>query len=186
MKRFLSFSVIAAGLSVSAAQAEISYADILADPDNPVLNQQFARERLAGGDAKAALAAVERVLAAEPTNLGARLFRAEVLAALGADLQAEGELNALAALPLPADIKARVAAMQARIEQRRRRLTTQLNLSLGYTENDNAANWPSDNTVLLNGEPLATGGDNAYEQILIDGTEVSEPVKDDAVNSSLL
>lgn len=185
MKRFLSFSVIAAGLSVSAAQAEISYADILADPDNPVLNQQFARERLAGGDAKAALAAVERVLVAEPTNLGARLFRAEVLAALGADLQAEGELNALAALPLPADIKARVAAMQARIDQRRKRLTTQLNLSLGYTENDNAANWPSDNTVLLNGEPVATGGDNAYEQVLIDGTEVSEPVKDDAINSSL-
>lgn len=189
MKRLICSTAIAAGLSilplVSAAQAQISYADILADPDNPALNQQFARERLAGGDAKAALAAVERVLVAEPTNLGARLFRAEVLAALGADLQAEGELRALAALPLPADIKARVDAMQSVIDRRRKRLNTQVNLSLGYTENDNAASWPSDNTVLLNGEPVATTGDNAYELVLIDGTETSEPVKDDTLNSSV-
>lgn len=185
MRRLLSFSVLAVGLSALPAQAEVSYADILADPDNPALNQQFARERLAGGDAKAALAAVERVLVAEPSNLGARLFRAEVLAALGADLQAEGELRALSALPLPADIKARVEAMQARIAQRRKRFTTQVNLSVGYTENDNATNWPSDNTVLLNGEQVATTGENAYEIVLIDGTETSEPVKDDTLNSAL-
>ena len=173
MKRLTSFSVFVAGLmaalSPMTAQAQISYADILADPDNPALNQQFARERLAGGDAKAALAAVERVLVAEPTNLGARLFRAEVLAALGADLQAEGELRALAALPLPANIKARVKNMQARIAQRRKRLTTQVNLAVGYSENDNATNWPSDNTVLLNGEAVPSIGDNAYENVLIDG-----------------
>lgn len=185
MKRFLSYSILAASLTALPAQAEISYADILADPDNPVLNQQFARERLAGGDAKAALAAVERVLVAEPTNLGARLFRAEVLAALGADLQAEGELRALAALPLPANIKTRVEAMQALISQRRKRVNLQANLAFGYTENDNAANWPSDNTVLLNGEALPTSGDNAYEIVLIDGEEVSEPVKDDTLNSLL-
>lgn len=185
MTRFLNYSILAASLTVLPAQAEISYADILADPDNPVLNQQFARERLAGGDAKAALAAVERVLVAEPTNLGARLFRAEVLAALGADLQAEGELRALAALPLPADIKTRVEAIQASISQRRKRFNLQANLAFGYTENDNAANWPSDNTVLLNGEAVPTSGDNAYEIVLIDGAEVSEPLKDDTVNSLL-
>ena len=70
-----------------------------------------------------------------------------MLAALGADLQAEGELRALAALPLPADIKARVKAMQAQIV-RGIKNSLQANLSFGYTENDNAANWPSDNTIL--------------------------------------
>ena len=185
MKRVLSFSIVAACLAGLPAQAEISYADILADPDNPVLNQQFARERLAGGDAKAALAAVERVLVAEPTNLGARLFRAEVLAALGADLQAEGELRALAALPLPSDIKARVKRLRRDIAQRQKRLSFQANLSLGYSENDNATNWPSDNTVLLNGMAVPTIGDNAYEIVLIDGTQSNAPVKDDTLNSSL-
>lgn len=185
MKHILRLAIVALSLSAEQAQAEISYGDILADPDNPVLNQEFARQRLAGGDAKAALAAVERVLVAEPTNLGARLFRAEVLAALGADLQAEGELRALAALPLPANIKARVKNMQARIAQRRKRLTTQVNLAVGYSENDNATNWPSDNTVLLNGEAVPSIGDNAYEIVLIDGTESSAPVKDDTLNSIL-
>ena len=58
MKHFMRFASLAAVTTVLAypAQAEISYADILADPDNPALNQQFANERLAGGDAKAALA----------------------------------------------------------------------------------------------------------------------------------
>ena len=67
------FPIALAAVSlVSPAYADITYAEILADPDNPALNQQFARERLATGDAKAALAAVERVLVAEPTNLSAR------------------------------------------------------------------------------------------------------------------
>ncbi len=185
MQRLLSFSLIAAALSAVPARAEISYADILADPDNPALNQQFARERLASGQAKAALAAVERVLVAEPTNLGARLFRAEILAALGADLQAEGELRALADLPLPADIKARVKTLRANIARRQKRLSFQANLSLGYSENDNATNWPSDNTVLLNGEQVATMGENAYEIVLIDGTQTAEPVKDDTQNTMI-
>ena len=185
MKRLMHYSILATALSVLPAQAEISYADILTDPDNPALNQQFARERLAGGDAKAALAAVERILVAEPTNLAARLFRAEILAALGADLQAEGELRALAALPLPADIKARVKKLRSNIAQRQQRVSFQANLSLGYSENDNATNWPSDNTVLLNGDAVATIGDNAYEIVLIDGTVTAEPVKDDTLNSMI-
>ena len=185
MKRLMHYSILATALSVLPAQAEISYTDILADPDNPALNQQFARERLAGGDAKAALAAVERILVAEPTNLAARLFRAEILAALGADLQAEGELRALAALPLPADIKARVKKLRSNIAQRQQRVSFQANLSLGYSENDNATNWPSDNTVLLNGDAVATIGDNAYEIVLIDGTATAEPVKDDTLNSMI-
>ena len=191
MKYLLRFSILAAAVYTTPVQAEISYADILADPDNPALNQQFARERLAGGDAKAALAAVERVLVAEPTNLGARLFRAEVLSALGADLQAEGELRALAALPLPADIKARVAAMQAKIDQRRKRFNTQANLSIGYMENDNAANWPSDNTILLNGLARPTTGDGRYFITRVDTVDENDPdenidekTKDDAASSS--
>jgi hypothetical protein len=178
MQRLLSFSLIAAVLSAVPARAEISYADILADPDNPALNQQFARERLASGQAKAALAAVERVLVAEPTNLGARLFRAEVLAALGADLQAEGELRALAALPLPANIKARVKTMQAQIDRRRKKFTAQANLSFGYTQNDNAANWPSDNTILFQGRPQDSEGVNRYKLPRLDTPENSADLDD--------
>ena len=174
------------GLFALPAQAEISYADILADPDNPALNQQFANERLAGGDAKAALAAVERVLVAEPTNFGARLFRAEVLVALGADLQAEGELRALAALPLPADIKRRVKKLRERLSDRQRRFSARLNLALGFMENDNAANWPADNTILLNGAVVDSDGENRYSLPRLDGSDpITKAVKDDVITQNL-
>jgi len=180
MKRFLqAISIVSFGLT-SLAQAEISYAEILADPDNPALNQQFARERLATGDAKAALAAVERVLVAEPINLSARLFRAEVLAALGADLQAKGELQALASLPLPQDIQTRVVRLQDRIAQRAKRVRTQVNLSIGYLENDNATGWPTDDTVLFQGNP-----EQGYNQEGF-GTQssITEKTKDDSLSQT--
>ena len=188
MKHFMRFASLAAVTTVLAypAQAEISYADILADPDNPALNQQFANERLAGGDAKAALAAVERVLVAEPTNFGARLFRAEVLVALGADLQAEGELRALAALPLPSDIKRRVKKLRDRLNDRQRRFSARLNLALGFMENDNAASWPEDNTILLNGTAVDSDGANRYSLPRLDGSDpITEAVKDDVITQNL-
>jgi hypothetical protein len=172
--------------SALPAQAEISYADILADPDNPALNQQFANERLAGGDAKAALAAVERVLVAEPTNFAARLFRAEILVALGADLQAEGELRALAALPLPSDIKKRVKKLRDRLSARQRQFSARLNLALGFMENSNAANWPADNTILLNGTSVNSEGENRYSLPRLDGSEpITQAVKDDVITQNL-
>lgn len=190
MKQLLTFLMLVsplAALSVfsPAAHAEISYADILADPDNPVLNQKFAQERLAGGDAKAALAAVERVLVAEPTNLSARLFRAEVLAALGADLQALGELRALRALPLPQVQRQRVGTLLRRIKDRQRKFSAQVDIAVGYRETDNAANWPLDNTILLNGEEIPTSGDRQYNVPLIDGTSVAAPVEDDTLTQSI-
>ena len=172
--------------AISPVRAEISYADILADPDNPALNQQFANERLAGGDAKAALAAVERVLVAEPTNFSARLFRAQVLVALGADLQAAGELRALAALPLSPDIKRRVQRLRDRLSDRQRRLSARLNLALGFMENNNAANWPEDNTILLNGVSVDSDGENRYSLPRLDGAApITEAIKDDVITQNL-
>jgi len=186
MKRVFAVAALLGPLAFSVpALAEITYADILADPDNPSLNQQFARQRREQGDAKAAWAAVERVLVAEPTNLGARLFRAEILAALGADLQAESELRALAALPLPADIKARVAAMRETLAQRRKRLKTRVNLGVGYKTNDNATNWPSDNNVLFQGAPLPESNPYTQERFGEGDNPITAKTSDQAASASL-
>lgn len=185
MKRLVVAALLAPLLPFSAAQAEITYADILADPDNPSLNQQFARQRLEQGDAKAALAAVERVLVAEPTNLGARLFRAEILAALGADLQAEGELLALAAMPLPDSIKARVNALQAALENRRKRLKTQVNLAFGFQSNDNATNWPAESNVLFQGSPLPASNPYTQERFGEENNPITDKQTDTATNGTV-
>lgn len=188
MKQFFSGTVLALSLALlpapMALAEEISYADILADPDNSKLNEQFAQQRLAQGDAKAALAAVERVLVAEPANLGARLFRAEILAALGADLQALGELRALRALPLPDAQRQRIRTLISALKKRQKKVTTQLNTSLGYLRNDNASGWPDDGTILYNGLPLPDT--NPYTQDRIDdGDPISEATADEAASYSL-
>ena len=119
MKKSLLFAALFFGATFSA-HANVSYSDILADPDNVELNQKYAVEQLEAGNAKGALAAIERVLAARPTDLGARLFRARILMALGSDLQADSELQALAKLPLPEAQASMVANMREQIASRRR------------------------------------------------------------------
>ena len=53
--------------------------DIISDPDNQALNEQFVTERLAQGDVTAALSAVERLINLRPADVGLRLIRAEIL-----------------------------------------------------------------------------------------------------------
>ena len=183
MKQFFCSTALALSLAVLPAPValadDISYAEILADPDNAKLNERFAQQRLAQGDAKAALAAVERVLVADPTNLGARLFRAEILAALGADLQALGELRALRALPLPDAERRRIRTLIRGLKKRQKKVTTQVTASVGYLRNDNASGWPEEGTVLYNGAPLPDA--NPYSQDRIDdGDPITDETADEA------
>ena len=97
-KRSLVAAIAASVLSLFMAapvRAEVDWMDILADPDNQRLNQQFISERLAGGDLPAALSAVERLVNQRPADVGLRLIRAEILVNLGNDTLATGELEAL-------------------------------------------------------------------------------------------
>ncbi len=79
----------------TSAIAEISYQDILKNPDDSALNQQYALERLQVGEPKTALAAIERVLVKEPANLPARLLRARILFAMGRTYKREESLKPL-------------------------------------------------------------------------------------------
>ena len=65
------------------AHAEVSWMNIISDPDNQALNEQFVTERLARGDLPAALSAVERLINLRPADVGLRLIRAEILVNLG-------------------------------------------------------------------------------------------------------
>ena len=83
-----------------AAHAEVTWPNLMADPDNAELNRQFVSERLTEGDLPAALSAVERLIILRPTDIPARILRAEILVNLANDTLAKGELDALAKLPL--------------------------------------------------------------------------------------
>ena len=53
-----------------SAHAEVGWMDIISDPDNQALNEQFVTERLAKGDLPAALSAVERLINLRPADVG--------------------------------------------------------------------------------------------------------------------
>ncbi|MEC7238315.1 MAG: hypothetical protein VXW17_09830, partial [Pseudomonadota bacterium] len=140
-KRALHRTIVALVLAlvmVAPVRAEVSWIDILADPDNQTLNQQFISERLAKGDLPAALSAVERLINKRPADVGLRLIRAEILVNLGNDTLATGELEALAQLPLAADQKARVSELASVIKKRAKRWRTIVSAAVGMSGSDNA------------------------------------------------
>ena len=63
MRKYISTLAVSLPLSFvsHAAMAQVSYSDILADPDNVTLNQSYAFEQMNVGNPKGALAAIERV-----------------------------------------------------------------------------------------------------------------------------
>ena len=76
---FMALSVILSWLVMATAtRAEVTWPDLLADPENAGLNRQFVSERLARGDLPAALSAVERLIVLRPTNIPARILRVEL------------------------------------------------------------------------------------------------------------
>jgi len=141
---FMALSVILSWLVMApVTRAEVTWPDLLADPDNTGLNRQFVSERLASGDLPAALSAVERLIVQCPTDIPARILRAEILVNLANDTLAAGELEALARLPLLPEQAKRIGRMRDIIETRSRRWRSTASLSLGVRGSDNANNYPS-------------------------------------------
>lgn len=141
---FMALSVILSWLVMApATRAEVTWPDLLADPDNAGLNRQFVSERLARGDLPAALSAVERLIVLRPTDIPARILRAELLVNLANDTLAKGELEALARLPLLPQQAERIERLQDIIESRSRRWRSTASLSFGVRGSDNANSYPS-------------------------------------------
>ncbi len=162
----------------SISVSEISYQEILKDPDNIQLNRQYATERLQRGKPKAALGAIERVLVKQPTNLPARLMRARILMAMGSDPQARGELHALNVLPLPDNIAREVAAMLSTLTRRRARWNFLMSFSFGYLDGENVNSFPESGQAEL---PQGTSN-----FISSNGTsEFDLPVDDKALTSGI-
>ena len=162
----------------TSALAEISYQDILKNPDDSALNQQYALERLQQGEPKTALAAIERVLVKEPANLPARLLRARILFAMGSDLQARGELEALSALPLPDNVSSEVARLLEQLDQRQSRWQSFASFSFGYMEGDNVNSFPDSGQAEINGGVsnfISSNGAREFE----------DPVDDEALTANI-
>jgi hypothetical protein len=74
-----SLSALLAGIGASPAQAAATFDQVLAQPDDPQTNLDFAREEANDGYLLNAAAALERILLSHPNAHGVRLFYAAVL-----------------------------------------------------------------------------------------------------------
>ncbi len=135
-------ALICLGLSAMAPAQAATAAAAAADPDNISLNRSFAIEQIAANNLEAALVAIERVIVAAPTDLEARYLRGQILYLMGRGDEIRSEMEVLAALPLSADIKARVEKLLENIDGGGR-LELTATLDVGVTDNDNANGYPT-------------------------------------------
>ena len=111
------------------------------NPKNSELNRQFAIERFAENDLKLALAAIERVIIAKPTDIPARFFRAKIVVLMNRGNEVKDELELITTLKLPQkDIQA-AENLLSEIEKWNRKFTGNSTVLFGFGYTDNANNW---------------------------------------------
>ncbi|MCM8794329.1 MAG: tetratricopeptide repeat protein [Candidatus Omnitrophica bacterium] len=87
---------------------EISYEQILADPDNVELNIRYARAQIARGNLKAAATALERILLIDPSLAQVQLLYGIVLFRLDNTEEAERMLIAVRGMEIPPSLREEV------------------------------------------------------------------------------
>ncbi len=135
--------LISAVAGLTAATAESAAAQdfeaVLATPDDPALNLEYARRAVDAGDLNGAAGALERVLIVDPDRHGARLLYAIVLFRLD-DLQgARDQLNQLDPVTLTPLQRAEATRYRARIERARSRSRFSGGLTAALTYEEDAA-----------------------------------------------
>ncbi len=136
----------------------ISFKNVLADPDNIDLNFLYAKQQVAAGELRGAAATLERILLINPALSEIRLFYAIVLFRLDNIDEAERAFLEVAALDIPANIRAEVEDYLSRIEQRRKRTRFALSISQGFHLDTNRDAAPKTKTRLFADTPLAVRG----------------------------
>lgn len=120
---------------------EVTFEDILRDPDNADLNFRFAKQQVAKNDLLGAMGTLERILAVRPDLHEIRLFYAVVLFRLDNLPEAEREFNTLEKAPLSPALREEWKNYRREIKLRKRRTHLSLRESVGYQfdTNRNAA-----------------------------------------------
>ncbi len=141
-----------------ASGEQVTYQDILQDPDNLELNYRYARTQVDRGDFLGASATLERILLISPDSTEVRFFYALVLYRLDNLQEAQQQLEQVRHADLPTDIRRQVDDYLHEIRLRRKvtRWSNTLTLGYGYDSNRNAA--PSSKTVLFADTPLGLSG----------------------------
>ena len=141
-----------------AETAEVTYEQVLAQPDNLELNYRYANAQVRRGELKGAASTLERMLMIDANQANVRLFYAVVLYRLDDIVDAESQLDILAKLALPEPLASEVAQYKALVSKRLRKthLSGRAGVGFAYDTNRNAA--PGSGARLFGDTPLGLTG----------------------------
>jgi tetratricopeptide (TPR) repeat protein len=128
---------------------KVTFADILANPDDIELNLAYAQNQIADGNVQGASATYERILLIQPENARVRLLYAIVLFRLDSLKEAERELLTISKLKMPAGLRSQIDHYLKQIKLRSKATRYSFMVSAGgqYDWNKNSA--PSSNQLLV-------------------------------------
>jgi len=95
-----------------------TFEEVMAAPDDPVLNTAYAKAQIAAGNYIFAAAAYERLLLQQPDDDATRVAYVQVLLNLDDRVTAGHEIAKLNSVTLKAEQQATVAALQTRLAAR--------------------------------------------------------------------
>jgi tetratricopeptide (TPR) repeat protein len=156
-----------------ADASDVTYAQILADPDNIVLNYRYANMQVRKGELKGASATLERILMLNPNLTNVRLLYAVVLYRLDNLSESEREFKTLESQGPPADVRAESDKYLKLISRQKKSTQVSGRLSLGFEYDDNRTAVPSSGQMLLGGTPLilTTGRRDDTNEIYVANVE---------------
>ncbi|TBR26303.1 DUF2860 domain-containing protein [bacterium] len=132
---------------------EVTYEDVLKNPDDVELNYRWAKKQIEAGDLKGASATLERILMVKPGLTKVRLTFAVVLFRLDSIPEARRELEAVKRQASGA-VAAEAADYLRRVEARERRTHAHGMLGVGYAWDTNRNAGPASDQRLLRGTAL--------------------------------
>jgi len=148
----------AKALKALEAKVEVTYEQILADPDNLDLNFRYAKSQVARGEWIAASTTLERILMLNPDLAPVRLFNAIVLYQLDNLEEAEREFIAVSEYDMPEEQREQVEQYLHDIRRKRQKTQITSNLSLGWGIDSNRNSAASSKRRLALGLPVALTG----------------------------
>ncbi len=137
---------------------DISYADVLKDPDNIDLNFRYAKAQVSRGNVRGAVSTLERILLITPDLPQVRLMYAIVLFRLDNIDEAEREFNALKQLTMAASLEAEIDRYLGAIKKRRQTTTARVQVSVGVKRDSNVNAGPRSGQALGAGLLFAPTG----------------------------
>ncbi len=143
---------------------EISFEEILAQPDNIELNFQYAQQQVKENDLLGAASTLERILLINPNLPQVRLFYAVVLFRLDNLTEAERELDAVSSLPMPDDLRKELKLYRRQINLRKKRTRFNIRESVGFQWDSNRNSSPSSKHNLFFEIPIDVTGNDRRRQ----------------------